>query len=108
MSGAVFVAVLAGLPLLGWGLVPRRVSSWLPPPAGLAVAAGIGALAVGVEMLGMSALGIRWTVLRIAAVPLLLTGIRLLRDRRGARPGFARLRPGAIGAAAIIAGFLLV
>jgi hypothetical protein len=108
MTGLVFVAVLAGLPALGWGLIPRRTSSWLPAPAGLAVAAGLGALAVGVEMLAMSALGIRWTVARIAAAPLLLTAIRLSGDRREKSAGFAWPRPGAIGAAAIAAGVLLV
>jgi hypothetical protein len=108
VTGAVFVGILAGLPVLGWGLLPRRAVSWLPAPANVAVAAGLGALAVGVETLVMSALGIRWTVVRIAAAPLLLTALRLASRRREANAPLGWPRSGPIAIAAVAAGVLLI
>jgi len=101
VTGGLFLGVLAALPAFGWGLVPRRASSWLPRPAQIAVAAGLGALAIGLEMVAMSALGIRWTAVRIAAVPLLLTALRLA--RRGRDTGLGWPRPGPLGSAALAA-----
>ena len=101
MSGLLFLSVLVALPAFGWGLVPRRAASWIPGPAHLAVAAGLGALALGTEMVAFSALGIRWTVVRVAAGPLLLTALRLARHRRDAgdaAPGWPRPGPVAAGA----------
>ena len=106
MTGGLFFGALAALPAFGWGLVPRRASSWMPRPAGLAVAAGLGALAIGVEMLAMSALGIRWTAVRIAAGPLLLTALRLA--RRGRDAGLGWPRAGLLGSAALAASLAVI
>lgn len=111
MSGLVFVAAMAALPLLGWGLMPRRATVWLPHPAAAAVAAGLGALVLSVEMLAMAFVGIRWTAARIATTPLLLTALRLVvaRCRSRVPTEAARGRPGpTIAAAAGIAAGLLV
>jgi hypothetical protein len=111
MRGLAFVAGIAAVPLLGWGLVPRRAAAWLPRPSGVAVAAGLGALALSVEMLAMSFLGIRWTAARVAAIPLMLTTLRFVLGRRASRVGVegarAWPRPSRPAAAAIAAGLFV-
>ena len=71
MTGGLFLAALAAVPLLGWPAA-RRLTPHLTRPATLGVAGALGAILLCAAMFLLTGLGIRWSVpllLALALVP---------------------------------------
>lgn len=114
MTGVLFLAAFAGLPLVGAGPLLSRRWNWLGVGEGVASASAVGAVILGSEMFAMTVVGVRWTLWTLLTLPAAAIAIALRRGRstagRAAAARTGRLTPLAIallglagGAVAIVA-----
>ena len=82
MTGILFLAAFAALPLVGAGPLLSKRWSWLPLGGVVASAAAVGAVVLGAEMFILTVLGLRWTLALLLGLPVLAIAVGVLGSRR--------------------------
>ena len=112
MTGLVFLAAFAALPIVGAGPILSRRLSWLPFGFAVTSAASVGAVILGAEMFVSTLVGLRWTLGLLLAAPAIAIAVAL--RRRGTSPSQtgplppSRMTPAAFGMLGIAAAAVAV